>query len=361
MPGPDWLPEEDAWFPLNPEGTYAEFTNEFGTERTYHGWRHRRKTLRDRITTREMATDQQAVVGTQTVRDPATDAQWDAYFSSLFDANEHDLSTMQQSTDWYAPDDGGPVGIVLTGDWHVGARGVLYRQLERDLDTLRDTPGLYGIHMGDAHEGVSIHSKAAPALYSGLFNSGDEQEQCVRMLMRRGGPKWLAWLAGNHDEWVYKHAGLSRIGTMAEALGIPHFGEGGGTVFAHVGHQRYAIGVRHNAPGNSRLNTTNSQRRLVDDWPEWETLHVAAVAHLHFNDCQIASRHGGRTVYLRSGTYKVHDGYAKAGGFTPEYGTPLLILLPDEERIIPFRGDDLEHGLAHLALLRARYAQRGTP
>jgi hypothetical protein len=37
---------------------------------------------------------------------------------------------------------------------------------------------------------------------------------------------------------------------------------------------------------------------------------------------------------------------------------PLVILLPDEEKVLPFRGDDLAHGLDQLALLRARYAAK---
>ncbi len=124
-----------------------------------------------------------------------------------------------------------------------------------------------------------------------------------------------------------------------------------------VGGQEYRLGVRHNAPGNSRLNTTNAQRRLFDDWPRWDNCHVLCVGHFHFNDCQTVSRKGGRVVYLRSGTYKLHDAYAKAGGFAPEYGVPLAILLPDEERVLAFRGDDLAFGLDYFQHLRQRYVE----
>ena len=306
---------------------------------------------------RAMTEPDGAVVGHQTVTLPATPEEWEDYFASLADADEQGrtLGTTQPSTDWHAPDDDLPVGVLFSGDWHGGAKGVLYRQLDRDLDILRQTPGLYGIMMGDAHEGVSIHSKAAPALYGGLFNSGDEQEMWVRLRLKRAMPKWLAILSGNHDEWVYKHAGITRMPKMAAELEVPHFGEGGGTVFAHVGNYRYALGVQHNHAGNSRLNTSNSQRRMFDDWPSWENLHVATIAHFHYCDLHTQSRKGGRCIYLRCGTYKVHDAYAKAGGFTPEYGVPLVVLLPDIEKAIPFRGDDFEYGLKFLAMIREEY------
>jgi hypothetical protein len=97
---------------------------------------------------------------------------------------------------------------------------------------------------------------------------------------------------------------------------------------------------------------------MVDGWLAWDTLHVACLAHFHFNDMHIAPRHGGRCIYLRCGTFKIHDPYAKGGGFMPEMGCPLVILLPDKEKVLGYRGDDLEDGLARLAQLREQYAER---
>lgn len=298
---------------------------------------------------------EEEIVGEQSLQQPATDEEWDEYFATLIDADgqSRDLSTSQDTTEW-TPNITAPTAIAFTGDWHCGAKGVDYKELDRTLDIIRTTPGLYAVGMGDYHEGVSIHSKAAPALYTGLFNSSDEQERYVRMRLERARGKWITIISGNHDEWLYKHAGLTRVARVAEDLGIPHFGEGGGTVYANVGGIRYAIGVRHNAPGNSRLNTSNSQRRMFDDWPQWDNLHVAVIAHLHHNDMHIASRKGQRCIYLRSGTNKVHDAYAKAGGFTPEWGVPIVILYPDRLPVA-FRGDDFELGLRFFQAERARY------
>lgn len=362
MAGDPWTPTIEAWIVANPKATYWEFVNTHGSTRSYESWRQKRARLLkdDREPLRPMVdAASEEVIGHQTLREPASDEQWDAHFRDLTDADERawSLGTMQQQTTWLAPENDLPVGVVFSGDWHCGSRGVWYSRLLADLDLLRTTPGLYGVHMGDAHEGVSVHSKANPALYTGLFNSADEQELFVRLRVKQAGNKWLAWLSGNHDEWIAKHAGLSRINRLAGELQIPHFGEGGGTIFAHVGSHRYAIGVRHNHAGKA-LNTTNPQRRMFDEWPEWENLHVATIAHFHFNDMQVASRKSKRCVYLRCGTYKLHDAYAKAGGFTPEYGTPMVVLYPDMEKVLAFRGDDIEDGLRFLATERQRYANR---
>lgn len=349
----EYTPEQEAYLRTNPTD-FDGYNHLYGPiER--HVWRNKRNRLvgpQQHLV--PMVVDDE-VVGMQTVREYATDEEWDDYFDSLIDADEQHaaLSSSQDTTDWHVPDTL-PVALAFTGDWHIGASGVLYRKLDETLDTIRNTPGLYGVGMGDYHEGVSIHSKAAPALYSGLFNSRNEQERFVRMRYQRARGKWIALIDGNHDNWVYKHAGMARVSAMAEELGVPHFGEGGGTVYVHIGDARWAVGVRHNAPGNSRLNTSNSQRRLFDDWPQWDNLHVACIAHLHHNDMHIASRKGERCIYLRSGTNKVHDAYAKAGGFLPEWGVPLVIFYPDRLPIA-FRGDDWEAGLRFFRAERERY------
>jgi hypothetical protein len=348
-----WTPEQEAYLVAHPTD-YDGFNAVWPLDRSR--WRSKRNRLvgpQQHLVPMIVGDE---VVGMQTVREYATDEEWEDYFASLIDADEQSagLSSSQDTTEWHAPD-ALPVGIALTGDWHCGSRGVLYRKLDDTLDCIRETPGLFAIGMGDYHEGVGIHSKAAPALYSGLFNSGDEQERYVRMRLQRARGKWLALLSGNHDEWCYRHAGLTRVVGMAQEIGVPHFGEGGGTVYVHVGGARWAIGVRHNHAGNSRLNTTNSQRRMFDEWPQWDNLHVAAIAHFHFNDLAISSRKGERVVYIRAGTSKVHDPYAKAGGFTPEWGTPLVVCYPDRPPIA-FRGDDFADGVRFLAAERLRYA-----
>lgn len=289
-----------------------------------------------------------------------THADYERYFALLEEADElhGQLAPTQDTTTFTAPD-ALPIGIAMTGDWHCGAGGVLYRQLKADLETIRDTDGLYAIGMGDYVENVMPQSKAGTALYSGLFNEPGLQQRYAVTRARIAAGKWLAIAQGNHDAWSYKWAGVSRTDELAAQLGAAYFGEGGGTVFAQVGGERYVVAVRHNTAGNSRINTTNPMRRAFDDWPMWgESCDVICIAHLHFNDLQTATRRGGRCVYLRSGTMKVRDAYAEGKGFKPEYGVPLVILLPDKHKVIAFRGDDFAEGVAYLNWIRSAYVAR---
>jgi len=346
---------EDEFLARHPHRTFNALRQrieaELGGNETYTQFR-----LRQAQEARERAAA--SPVAPVTVKDRPTDAEYEEFFSLLeaADAARRTLSPTQETTEFTAPD-GLPVAVAFTGDWHCGAGGVRYDWLRRDLDLIAETDGVYAVGMGDWLEGVNVNTKAAPALYSGLFNDGGFQEVYVLRRSQRVRGKWLAVLSGNHDEWIYKAAGITRMDQLAAELGAPHFSQGGGTIFASVGSQRYVIGVRHNVAGNSRLNTTNAQRRAFDDWPEWDNCHVICVAHLHYNDLHIQPRRGARCVYLRSGTYKVIDGYARDAGFTPEWGVPLAILLPDEQRVIPWRGDDFLEGLDYFRWLRGQYAE----
>lgn len=351
MPGLNWTTPELEWVIAHPDGTYEEFAAN-GWNRTPDAFRVMRNNLRRDKNVRVRV--QQMVVGgedngLQTAADGPTDEDYERFFALLEDAEKvkATLSPHLRSTTFVAPNDGKPIGIAFTGDWHLGAGGVDVARLRSDLEAIRQTTGCYAVGMGDWVEGVTLDVKAAGSLFSGAINDPNWQEVYMLSRARLLEGKWLAILTGNHDEMVGRRTGIRRMDQLASALGSPHFGEGGGTIVCNVGEQVYRIGVKHNHAGKA-LNTTNAQRRYWDEVPEWENHDLVCLAHLHFNDLHTSSRKGGRVVYLRSGTYKIADGYARKLGYESEIGTPLAILLPDERRIIPWRGDDFLEGLAYL-------------
>jgi hypothetical protein len=77
---------------------------------------------------------------------------------------------------------------------------------------------------------------------------------------------------------------------------------------------------------------------------------------LHYPDHHRAYRKGGFCEYLRSGTYKLRDGYAADHGFKSGWGVPLVILYPDRRHAKGWDGDDFEGGVRYLTAERERYA-----
>ena len=262
--------------------------------------------------------------------------------------------TIEQVT-WTNPDPNLPVGIVFISDIHAGASGVRYDLLRRDMEIVRDTPGLYTIINGDLIENVKPQSKAGAALYTALFPSPREQLAYVQERLKIITGKVIVLAQGNHDAWDGKWAGIDRLPELATELGAAYFTEGGGTVFVDVGGERYTIVTRHNSGGNSRINTSNPMRRMYDEFNQWERADVVCLSHFHFCDMHTPLRNGKPVVWFRSGTYKTRDAYSQSGGFMPEYGCPLVVLYPGERKIIPWRGDQWLDGLRYLAMERDRY------
>lgn len=252
-----------------------------------------------------------------------------------------------------------PRAVAFTGDWHVGAAFVDTDLIDRHMSLIRDTDGLDVVHMGDIVEGTTKDAKWIGSLMSiGSVGDRDFQDEMATELMRTCADKWLAVCDGNHDAHLMKVGATNHTANIAKRLDAPYFREAGGTVFLTVGTVEYVIAVKHTYRGNSRLNTTNAQRVMFGDWPEWENCDVINLAHFHFNDMHKQSRKGGSCSYFRSGTYKIHDSYSKDQGYTPEWGIPVAVFLPDQRKVYPFRGDDFEAALRFLAHERDHYARR---
>lgn len=289
-----------------------------------------------------------------TLDDPPAEGDWEQLFAALEAANavRDRLSPTQESTTFTFPDNR-PIGIAFLGDVHAGAGGVLYRQLRQDLETIRDTDGLYVVGMGDYLENTKTSLKSATALYTAAFPSPREQVEYIRRRFDICRDKWLAIIQGNHDQFDYRTAGIDRLPALAAELGTPYFSERGGTVVVSGADTTYHIVVKHDYTGKSRINKSNSARRLWDEWPwEWDNADVICLAHTHEPDLHMPIRKGQEVAWFRSGTYKVHDGWAEAGGFRPAYGVPVVILWPDTRKLIPFPGQRFPEAVAFLQSVR---------
>ncbi|MFO7172068.1 MAG: metallophosphoesterase [Bacillota bacterium] len=275
----------------------------------------------------------------------------DNYLDALIEAQaaEHELDTEQDEATVELPADGGPVGVVFTGDWHVGNRWTDHALLREHLRLIRETPGLYWVGMGD-YADLFLGRKAGIGVQQHVMPL-DMQRRAVQRLMVDG--KALAYLAGNHDRWLWQMAGVDYVREAAEAAGRPYLGYGG-ILWIHVGEQRYKVIVWHDYPGRSAINPGNNQRRVRADYGGAD---VVVLAHLHNNYRQEGTTKAGDYLDLRSGTYKRRDDHAAqtAGAKTGDPRMPLIILWPDEHLVWAFRDFSHPKVLATFALLREQY------
>ena len=236
-----------------------------------------------------------------------------------------------------------PVAIAYCGDWHVGAYGCNYEQLEADIDLMGTTRGLYSIGMGDYIDNY-LPSKVPTGMFE-MTIPPKIQEKIALSLAQRMSP--LAWIRGCHEDFLYTAAGRDFIQLACDATGSINLWHGG-KLTLKLSEQTYTIHARHKTQGESGLNSTNAQRRLLD---MHGIVDVVAIAHKHYPDMQAVTRHGQPVTYLRSGCYKPYDEYGqKLAGYRGQQSVPVTILFPDEHKVLPFR--ELRDGVKFLKALR---------
>jgi len=224
-----------------------------------------------------------------------------------------------------------PFGIAFSGDWHVGHSGVDYVLLDDDINTMRDTEGLYVIGMGDYRENAIKHQGS----HFGEILSPGMQDKMVVKYMRDLKEKMVVLLKGCHDHWEANITDRDFMETLcsedvADAVYLWH----GGELTLKVQEEEYLIKCRHKFRFESSLNYENAPRRMMEVFGPAD---VAAIAHKH-NPFQIM-RHlmGQYRVFLRSGSVKVWDDHGQQGGYGKgKPGVPVVIFYPDEHRMVPF-------------------------
>lgn len=228
-----------------------------------------------------------------------------------------------------------PIGIVFASDLHLGGRGVDHRAIYEFLEVFASSPWLYCYLGGDVVDNFVItklahvgrDTQAIPP-----FAQWEIARDVIERLLATGG--LLCVGSGNHDAWTAKVAGLS--GHLAILRDMPViYTDEGGYLDLRVGEQRYTIFRKHRPAMSSRYNPGHSARqalrfgeRLAD---------IVVVEHQHTPNIEIGRMFGEERVFVRTGSFKVHDAHAREFGFTDGgIGTPAIVLDPGERRMIPF-------------------------
>lgn len=294
-----------------------------------------KKQVWEKVRTALRRTDQYKTKGKITFEDMAspTSLDIDEYYELLKKTNTAvmRLESKQTKTTLHIDDDK-PIGIAFWGDWHVGAKGVDYEQLDADQALINATDGLYVIGMGDYKD--NGNALVHPASTQETVATTDMQDKIVMRKFEQTADKYLAVIRGCHDDWDKHNSNKDFIQVLCDITGAVNLWHGG-IINLTVGDQEYRIGARHKYKNESGLNTTNTQRNFVNDFGHCD---IVAFAHKHYAEMQHTVRMGEETIYLRSGAYKRYDEFGqKLAGYEGGLGVPVVILYPDTHAMVPIR------------------------
>ena len=236
-----------------------------------------------------------------------------------------------------------PIGIVFSGDWHLGDASVSHKAWMQDIETVLDHPRLFLADLGDDRQNVRAFKDLSAVL--GQVLSPKEQGLMVRGLVDEltSKNKLLCKVDGNHDvEFDERIFGEAIQSYLLQNMKAPRF-RNKGLMFLEVGDETYAIYVFH------KTRFRSIYRAAHGAWREWQfgyPADIVAGGHDHQPAFEMLPNYtmardvgksfGGLTFLVKCGTYqdsKYGWKYFHNGG-RPE--AIVVILWPDEHRMQAF-------------------------
>lgn len=243
-----------------------------------------------------------------------------------------------------------PIGIVLTSDWHIGSQGMDRDTFRRHMKGILDEPNAFMAVLSNTIDGY---------IWPGGIWGEDvhipEQVEIAKAFASRFKEKIITAVGSRCHDWTKDRGGISpqEVAFMENIdSGMP-FMPAGGLMNIDLNGIDYKFGLMHKSRFNSQLNVTNANKRVLD--LRWPSADVVAIAHHHVASIEQTTRWEGKdrknVLLVRTGTYKVDDGYGESEGFGKgQIGSQILILDNTKKHITPFF--DLEEGLAYLKNMR---------
>jgi len=216
----------------------------------------------------------------------------------------------------------GPVAICAIGDPHVDDDRCDIGAIERDMNIIGSTDGMYALHVGDI---TNNWVGRLGRLYAHQSTTAADGIRLAEWMFELAPP--LAVVGGNHDLW---NEGMSWLNFCVKQAGCqilqPH---GVRMALKFPNGTSLRIHTRHDFPGHSQFNPVHGLRKehlfgLRD--------HVNIAGHKHIDTyAAIPSPDGYVQHMLRVSGYKAHDDYDKAGNFQPMKMAPTCALIVDPE------------------------------
>jgi hypothetical protein len=246
----------------------------------------------------------------------------------------------------------GPFGIAHGGDPHLDDDGTDIGLVQRHVDIINRTEGLFGANVGDFQNNwVGRLAR----LYGEQSVSAREAWVLVEWYIHA--VKWLYLVGGNHDAWSGAGDPLQWITKQAGALYEMH---GARLNLTTPSGRAIRVNARHDFKGHSQWNANHGAMKAAKmGWRD----HILTCGHTHVSGFGYEKDPATGLISncIRVASYKTYDRYADEKGFPNQtiFVCPVTILQPqyadDDPRLITFFPDP-EQGADFLTFLRRRKA-----
>lgn len=242
-----------------------------------------------------------------------------------------------------------PIGLVLSSDWHIGAKGTDYGLFQRHMQMIQEEPNAYLAALSNTIDGY-IWS-------DGIWEEIEHieaQMEIARTFGREWKDKLVAVVGSRCHDWTKAKGGISpQEMAFRENVdeGMPFFSNGG-VLNMRVNGIDNDFALLHKSRFHSSLNVTNPNKRVHDlRYPA----KFIAIGHHHVASVEDTYRWEGpyqkELALIRTGTYKIDDSWSQSEGFGHgQKGSPMVVMRHDSPDYMVFK--KMEHGMMVLKMLR---------
>ena len=217
----------------------------------------------------------------------------------------------------------GPIGILHMGDPHVDDPGTSIDALERHINLIQNTEGLFGANVGDlANHWVGRLAR----LHAHQTTTEAEAWRLVEWLVTS--VDWLYIIGGNHDLWV---GDGDPVEWMVRNQSGVYQAHGARINLIFPNKKMVRVNARHDWSGHSQWNSTHGPSKAaqmgIDD-------HIVISGHRHISGYQIIKQQNSGLIShaLRVASYKIYDNYGKQLGLRNQNVSPAVITVINPER-----------------------------
>lgn len=204
----------------------------------------------------------------------------------------------------------GAYAVCHLGDPHVDDDGCDWASLQRHIDIINRTPGMFGANVGDlSNNWVGRLAR----LHSNQSTTAADAVRLVEWLVNS--VPWLYLIGGNHDAWSGAN---DPIKWFSKQAGVVYELHGMRLGLTQANGQTIRINARHDFAGSSMWNGAHALTKAARFAWEKDDIYVCGHRHSAAYSAMVM-QNGAHIVHaLRVGTFKVFDDYANSKGFPPE-------------------------------------------
>jgi hypothetical protein len=245
-----------------------------------------------------------------------------------------------------------PIGLAWFGDPHIDNNGCNLKLLHTHADIVRETPGLFGINLGD---NLDLWIGRLMRLYADARTTDHDGRRLLEDFIERVGLKnWLAFVFGNHDIWDGQGHPLHRtlVGPVVEKYNVR-------LRLVFPNQRQVKIWIRHDFPGNSQWNDVHGLMKAAQMGADFD-IFAAGHKHTSSHHEQYNDKNGTYWHAFRSAGYKMVDEYPEELGL-PDlnvFQCPVTIIDPEAvnpTQLVKFEPDTAD-GADRLNWLRKKRA-----